>query len=97
LRYRDAAELELRRLGRRLSRRSHPGDLSGVGVASLTQRERQVADLVVARHTNAEIAAHLFLSPKTVETHLRHIFRKLDVTSRVEVARILESLPRQTG
>ncbi len=96
-RYRDAAELELRRLGRHVSRRSNPGDLSGVGVASLTQRERQVADLVVTRYTNPEIAATLFLSPKTVETHLRHVFRKLDVTSRVEVARILEVLPRQAG
>lgn len=89
-RYRDAAELELRRLGRHVSRRSNPGEASGVGVASLTQRERQVADLVVSRCTNREIAAMLFLSPKTVETHLRHIFHKLDVTSRVEVARTLE-------
>ncbi len=93
-RYRDAAELELRRLGRHISRRSAPGDLSGVGVASLTQRERQVADLVVARHTNPEIAGALFVSPKTVETHLRHIFHKLGVTSRVEVARTLEAQPQ---
>ncbi len=96
-RYRDAAELELRRLGRHVSRRSNPGDFSGFGVASLTQRERQVADLVVARHTNPEIAATLFLSPKTVETHLRHIFHKLDVTSRVEVARTVEAMRQETG
>jgi DNA-binding CsgD family transcriptional regulator len=96
-RYRDAAELELRRLGRHVSRRSNPGDVSGVGVASLTQRERQIADLVVARYTNPEIAATLFLSPKTVETHLRHIFHKLDVTSRVEVARTIEAKPHQAG
>ena len=51
----------------------------------MTEPERQVADLVVARCTNPEIAAALFLSPKTVETHLRHIFHKLDVTSRVQV------------
>jgi DNA-binding CsgD family transcriptional regulator len=96
-RYRDAAELELRRLGRHVSRRSNPGDFSGVGVASLTQRERQIANLVVARYTNPEIAATLFLSPKTVETHLRHIFHKLDVTSRVEVARTIEANPHQAG
>ena len=95
-RYRDAAELELRRLGRHVHRRSGPGEARGVGVASLTQRERQVADLVVARYTNPEIAAALFLSPKTVETHLRHIFHKLNVTSRVEVARTVAPTPRQT-
>ena len=96
-RYRDAAELELRRLGRHISRRREPGDLSGVGVASLTERERQVADLVLARHTNPEIAGALFVSPKTVETHLRHIFHKLGVTSRVEVARTLEAAAARRG
>jgi DNA-binding NarL/FixJ family response regulator len=42
------------------------------------------------RKTNPQIAAELFLSSKTVETHLRHIFRKLGVSSRVEVARAVE-------
>ena len=50
-----------------------------------------MADLVVDRYTNPEIAAALFLSPKTVETHLSHIFSKLEVTSRVEVARTVEA------
>ncbi len=90
LRYRAAAERELRRLGHRVHRRTRPGQGDGTGVASLTGRELEVARLVVDRRTNAEIADALFVSPKTVETHLRNIFRKLDVSSRVEVARALE-------
>jgi DNA-binding NarL/FixJ family response regulator len=88
LRHRDRAERELGKLGRRVHRRTRPG--SGGGVDSLTEREREVARLVVDRRTNPEIATELFLSVKTVEGHLRNIFRKLDVPSRVEAARIVE-------
>jgi DNA-binding NarL/FixJ family response regulator len=49
-----------------------------------------VARLVVDRRTNPEIASALFLSEKTVETHMRNIFRKLDVSSRADVARTVE-------
>jgi DNA-binding NarL/FixJ family response regulator len=90
LRYRDRAERELGKLGRRVHRRSRPGSQDGSGVESLTGRELEVAELVVDRRTNPEIAAELFLSVKTVETHMRNIFRKLDVSSRVEVARAVE-------
>ena len=45
---------------------------------------------MVDRKTNPEIAAALFLSRKTVEAHLRNVFHKLDVSSRVEVARAVE-------
>jgi len=44
----------------------------------------------VDRKTNGEIASELFLSPKTVETHIRNMFRKLDASSRVEIARTVE-------
>jgi DNA-binding NarL/FixJ family response regulator len=47
----------------------------------------EIADLVTARKTNREIAAALFLSDKTIESHLRNIFVKLGVSSRVDVAR----------
>jgi DNA-binding CsgD family transcriptional regulator len=87
-RYRDEAERELRRLGHRIHRRSAPG--AGAGLGSLTDRERQVARLVVARRTNPEIAAELFLSTKTVETHLRNIFHKLGLSSRVQLAHAVE-------
>jgi DNA-binding CsgD family transcriptional regulator len=90
LRHRDEAEHELRKLGRAVHRRSKRGKADGQGVEALTGRELEVARLVVDRRTNPQIAADLFLSIKTVETHLRNIFRKLDVDSRVEVARIVE-------
>ena len=88
--HRDAAEQELRRLGKRVHRRTRPGATGADGLASLSAREMQVSQLVVDRNTNPEIAAELFLSLKTVETHLRNIFRKLGVSSRVELARAVE-------
>jgi DNA-binding CsgD family transcriptional regulator/tetratricopeptide (TPR) repeat protein len=93
--HRDAAERELGKLGRRKHRRTRPGKADGAGIESLTERELQVARLVVDRKTNSQIAAELFLSPKTVETHIRHLFHKLDVSSRVEVARAVERADRQ--
>jgi ATP/maltotriose-dependent transcriptional regulator MalT len=90
LRYRESAERELGKLGRRPHRRTRAGKHDGTGVDSLTDRELQVAQLVVERNTNPEIAAKLFLSQKTVETHLRNIFRKMNVSSRVELARALD-------
>ncbi len=56
----------------------------------LTGREREIAGLVTDRRTNREIAATLFLSEKTVESHMRNIFVKLGASSRVEVARVIE-------
>ena len=94
LRYRNEAERELRKLGHSIHRRTRPGKTDGVGVGSLTQRELEIARLVVDRKTNSEIAAALFLSPKTIETHLRNVFRKLNVFSRAEVARAVERAER---
>jgi DNA-binding NarL/FixJ family response regulator len=88
---RAEAERELRKLGRRGPyRRSRPGVRDGDAVASLTERELEVARLIVDRRTNGEIAAALFLSKKTVESHVRSLFHKLGVSSRVEVAREVE-------
>jgi DNA-binding NarL/FixJ family response regulator/tetratricopeptide (TPR) repeat protein len=94
VRRREAAEQELRRLGRRVHRRARPGSGDAGGLESLTGRELEVVDLVVDRRTNPEIAAELFLSLKTVETHLRNVFRKLGVSSRVELARTVERARR---
>jgi DNA-binding CsgD family transcriptional regulator len=87
LRDRDEAERELRKLGHRGHRHTRPAAPAGTGVESLSARELEVARLVIDRKTNPEIAAALFLSQKTVESHLRNMFAKLGVASRVELAR----------
>jgi DNA-binding NarL/FixJ family response regulator/tetratricopeptide (TPR) repeat protein len=94
LRYRDAAERELRQLGYRIHRRSQPATADNDAIGTLTQRELEIARRVVDRQTNRQIAEELFLSPKTVETHIRNIFAKLGADSRVEVARIVERAQR---
>jgi predicted ATPase/class 3 adenylate cyclase/DNA-binding CsgD family transcriptional regulator len=57
------------------------------GWASLTPTERSVAQLVADGLANKEIAARLIMSPRTVQSHLTHIYTKLGVTSRVHLAR----------
>ncbi len=89
-RYRDATEHEWRKLGGHPPTRTRTSPAGSNGLGTLSPREREVARLVVDRRTNAEIAAELFLSVKTVESHLRNMFRKLDVSSRVQLARAAE-------
>ena len=67
-------DAELQRLGERTGRT----DL-------LTQGEQQVALLVCDGRTNAEVAAALFITPRTVEAHLTRVYRKLGVRSRAEL------------
>ena len=64
-----------------------------VGWLSLTPAERDVARLVAEGLSNKDIAARLFASPRTVQTHLTHIYRKLSITSRVQLA---QQAARQT-
>jgi DNA-binding CsgD family transcriptional regulator len=56
------------------------------GWASLTPMERQVVELLTQGFRNAEIAERLFVAPSTVKTHLGHVFAKLGVSTRAELA-----------
>ena len=68
----------VRRLGRRAAADAHG--------AGLSRRELEVLRFVAVGRTNREIAAELFLSPRTVDMHVRNMLRKLDCRSRVEAA-----------
>jgi DNA-binding CsgD family transcriptional regulator len=57
------------------------------GWESLTDTEHNVADLVAQGLTNRQVAGRMFLSPHTIDFHLRQIFRKLDISSRVDLTR----------
>ena len=55
----------------------------------LTASERRVAELAAEGRTNPEIAQALYVTRKTVETHLGHVYRKLDISGRGELSRAL--------
>ena len=62
---------------------------STCGWESLTASERQVAELVARGHSNKEIGERLYMSHRTVGSHLYRIFPKLGLRSRVELARLV--------
>ncbi|MFJ6725200.1 LuxR C-terminal-related transcriptional regulator [Streptomyces sp. NPDC091281] len=93
----DAAEPVRRRLaeagGRPRRQTACPGD-------ALTERERRVAELAMAGHSNPEIAEALYITRRTVELHLTHTYHKLGVSGRDDLSAILEApgaAPRRTG
>ena len=85
LRLRDQTVRELRRLGHRVRR---PARDPAAG--PLTAREAEIAGLIAAGRTNREVAEQLVLSTRTIEAHLRNIYAKLGVRSRVELTRAVE-------
>jgi DNA-binding CsgD family transcriptional regulator len=76
------ARVELRASGES-ARRRDPSTID-----DLTPQELQIARFVAEGLSNKEVAAQLFLSPRTIEYHLRHVFRKLGITSRTQLARL---------
>jgi len=80
--WQERAEAELRATGER-ARRRDPSTLD-----RLTPQELQIAGLVAAGMTNRQIAAQLYLSPRTIDYHLRKVFSKLGVASRTELVQM---------
>jgi DNA-binding CsgD family transcriptional regulator len=75
----ERARVELRASGQ-TARRREPRTRD-----DLTAQELQIARLVAEGLSNREVAAHLFLSPRTIDFHLRNIFRKLGISSRMQL------------
>jgi DNA-binding CsgD family transcriptional regulator len=78
------ARAELAATGERLLPHGEPRT-----IAELTPQELQIAAMLASGRTTRETAAALFLSPKTIEYHLRHMYLKLDIHSRGELEQVL--------
>ena len=78
----ERARAELRASGE-AARKRDPSTID-----QLTPQELQIARLVAQGHSNKEVAAQLFLSPRTIDYHLRNVFAKLGITSRTQLAQL---------
>ena len=75
----------------------HGHDRAGDPLAGLTGRERQIAQLAATGRASRDIAAQLSLSPRTVDTHLSRVYRKLNLPSRAALASLVASGPAAGG
>jgi DNA-binding NarL/FixJ family response regulator len=96
---RDAARVRrrLRDLGVRRGPLARPTPRPGTGLAGLTDSELAVVRIVAQGATNRQAAEQLFLSPHTVNSHVRHAFTKLGIRSRVELALLYAQHADDTG
>jgi DNA-binding NarL/FixJ family response regulator len=69
-----------------------PADQSATPLGSLTKAELAVSQLVAEGLTSRQIAEKLFVSPRTVDAHLSHIFRKLEIASRAKLAALMAEI-----
>lgn len=74
------------RMGEYFARVAAPGASAGVPFPQLTEREREILDLIARGRSNQQIAETLYLSPKTVRNNVSTIFAKLQVAGRTEAA-----------
>jgi DNA-binding CsgD family transcriptional regulator len=94
--YAQADSLQLTALSNRARRQLHalgsrPRRAALTGAGALTPTERRVADMASSGLTNSEVAQALFVTPKTVETHLANAYRKLAIATRRELPAALTS------
>ncbi len=71
-----------------------PGETSAAGIASLTEREREILEMIALGMSNKVIASRLFISEKTVKTHANHVFHKLGVSSRLQATLVFQTYQR---
>jgi DNA-binding CsgD family transcriptional regulator/tetratricopeptide (TPR) repeat protein len=90
-----AAVLEQRARTELAAAGARPRNAVRSGVEALTPSELRVAQMAAEGKTNPEIAQILVVSPKTIETHLRHVFQKLDVARRTELGGVLAQSQRR--
>lgn len=84
-----AWRVEAQARGELLAAGARPRRVARTGLASLTAAERRVATLAASGNSNPEIARALFISRKSVETHLSHVYQKLAIAGRSELATAL--------